>query len=106
VCIDDEKRNMTQNQNITTEKKRRLTAFIDPILLKRAKVRGALEGLTISEVVEKALDSFVPKIEKDANQRIHLKFSNDSTIDSLIPQTGLEVKRTAIKHAKNLVIPR
>lgn len=44
--------------------KARLTAFVDPMLVKRAKVRGALEGLTISEIVEKALDAYVPRIEK------------------------------------------
>ena len=56
--------------------KQRLTAFVNPELVKRAKVRGALEGLTISEVVEKALDAYAPKIELDSDQHIHLKFIN------------------------------
>ena len=56
--------------------KQRLTAFVNPDLVKRAKVRGALEGLTISEVVEKALDVYAPKIEQDSDQHIHLKFIN------------------------------
>lgn len=54
--------------------KQRLTAFIDPLLVKRAKVRGALEGLTISEVVERALDAYAPNIEKGSDQHIHVKF--------------------------------
>ncbi len=69
-------------------KKQRLTAFIDPILVKRAKIRGALEGLTISEVVEKALDAYAPKIEEGRGQHIHLKFIS-------VP-----------KHTKALVVPR
>ena len=56
--------------------KLRLTAFVDPILVKRAKVRGALEGLTISEIVENALDAYAPKIEKSADKHIHVKFIN------------------------------
>jgi hypothetical protein len=47
--------------------KSRLTAFVDPMLVKRAKVRGALEGLTISEIVEKALEGYAPKIEHGDN---------------------------------------
>ncbi len=49
--------------NIKQKSKQRLTAFVDPILVKRAKVKGALEGLTISEVVERALDSYAPIID-------------------------------------------
>lgn len=52
--------------------KQRLTAFIDPELVKRAKVRGALEGLTISEVVEHALDSYAPLIEESKDKKIRL----------------------------------
>lgn len=57
-----------------TPLKHRLTAFVEPNLVKRAKVQGALEGLTISEVVEKALDAYAPKIEKSGNQHIKVKF--------------------------------
>jgi hypothetical protein len=66
--------------------KQRLTAFVDPILVKRAKVRGALEGLTISEVVEQALDAYAPKIEKGSDQHIHVKFVNYPVTDMLIPK--------------------
>lgn len=56
--------------------KQRVTVFIEPILLKRAKVRGALEGLTISEIVERALDVYAPQIEKNTDHLINLKFSD------------------------------
>jgi hypothetical protein len=52
--------------------KQRLTAFVDPQLVKRVKVRGALEGLTISEIVERALDAYAPKIEEGRDKEIHL----------------------------------
>jgi hypothetical protein len=55
--------------------KQRLTAFVDPALVKRAKVLGALEGLTISEVVEKALEVYAPKIESGPEDLIQLKFT-------------------------------
>ena len=64
--------------------KLRLTAFVDPMLVKRAKVRGALEGLTISEVVEQALDAYAPKIEKGSDQHIHVNFSNYPAKNSLM----------------------
>ncbi|MDP3982665.1 MAG: hypothetical protein Q8Q65_01140 [bacterium] len=54
------------------DKKQRLTAFINPELVKRAKVRGAMEGFTISEVVEHALDSYAPIIEEGKGKRISL----------------------------------
>lgn len=64
--------------------KQRLTAFIDPVLVKRAKVRGALEGLTISEVVEKALEGYAPKIEGGTDRLIQLKFTTAPMIDPQI----------------------
>ena len=87
---------MTQKNNIMKKDlKQRLTAFIDPTLVKRAKVRGALEGLTISEVVEKALDAYAPKIEEGKGQDLHLKFISAPAVQVLIP-----------KHAKPLGVPR
>jgi len=65
--------------------RQRVTAFVDPALVMRAKVRGALEGLTISEIVEKALESYAPLIEKDSNQHINLKFTSNPALDALIP---------------------
>lgn len=66
--------------------KQRLTVFVEPNLVKRAKVRGALEGLTISEVVEQALDAYAPNIEKGSDKQINVKFTNNSVIDLLIPE--------------------
>lgn len=78
--------------------KQRLTAFVHPDLVTRAKVRGALEGLTISEVVEKALDAYAPKIETATDRGIHLKFTN--TIDTFTRQAEQNAKRIAPKHIK------
>jgi hypothetical protein len=89
---------MTQNKtSMKKDLKLRLTAFVDPMLVKRAKVRGALEGLTISEVVEKALDAYAPKLEKGTNQQIHVKFFNYPANDSLL---------LVPKHTKSLAAPR
>lgn len=78
---------------MTKNSKQRLTAFIDPALITRAKIRGVLEGLTISEVVEKALDTYAPKIEKASDKQLNVKFTNGSTL--MVP-----------KHTKGLVVPR
>ncbi len=87
---------MIQNlPKMQKEKKQRITAFVDPILVKRAKVRGALEGLTISEIIEKALDAHTPQIEEGADQHIHIKFIGAPVARTLIP-----------KHTKHLVPPR
>lgn len=40
-----------------------MTTFVDPVLVTRAKVQGALEGITISEIVARALDVYTPKID-------------------------------------------
>lgn len=70
--------------------KQRLTAFIDPLLVKRAKVRGALEGLTISEVVERALDAYAPNIEKGNDQHVHVKFLSYPIKTTLAAETTLK----------------
>ncbi len=94
------------NTIVKKDIKQRLTAFVDPILVKRAKVRGALEGLTISEVVEKALESYAPKIEKDKDQHIHLKFNKNQTIDTLTSEISSTSRRIAPKHSRHPVVPR
>ncbi len=86
---------MTRQSQKDKEKKQRITAFVDPNFVKRAKVRGALEGLTISEIIEKALDTYAPQIEEDEDKHIHLKFINAPAVGALIP-----------KHTKHLVVPR
>lgn len=84
--------------------KQRLTAFVDPVLITRAKIRGALEGLTISELVERALDEYAPKIERNTDQHLNLKFTNKSAIDSLISNKDISIKTA--NHTRNQVVPR
>jgi hypothetical protein len=96
---------MTQIDTIMkNDVKQRLTAFVDPILVKRAKVRGALEGLTISEVVEKALDVYAPKIEKGSDKHINIKFLNYPAIDTVIPETASKTTTTISKHIKGFAV--
>jgi hypothetical protein len=96
---------MTQsNPIIKKEIKQRLTAFVDPVIVTRAKVRGALEGLTLSEVVEKALDAYAPKIE-NGKDHINVKFINypvKSTIKSEVSKNPV----INLKHSKTLTVPR
>ena len=97
------KKNNTIVQKFT---KQRLTAFVDPSLIKRAKVRGTLEGLNLSEVVERALEAYAPKIETGIDHQIHIKFFNGAPIDAFISQTGTRAGRNVPKHTKSLVVPR
>ena len=98
---------MIQNNNISKkDSKQRLTAFVDPVLVKRAKVRGALEGLTISEIVEKALEEYAPKLEKGNGKLINIKFPNYKKISELIPETGLKEDVIFAKRTKALVVPK
>lgn len=58
---------------------------MDPTLMKRAKVRGALEGLTTSEIVEHALEAYAPQIIEGANDpHIQLKFLSNPAVRTLI----------------------
>ena len=100
------KKSGTMTQKSTSIKKQRLTAFVDPELVTRAKVRGALEGLTISEVVEKALDVYAPHIEKDSNKRINLKFMNTPSFGIRTLEEDARANRKAPLHTKNLGVPR
>jgi len=91
---------MQKINTLKKDMKQRLTAFVDPMLVTRAKIRGALEGLTISEIVEKALDEYVPKIVADEHAHINLQFDKKS-----IP-TALLSKKIISKHTKSLNVPR
>lgn len=79
--------------------KQRLTAFVDPLLVTRAKVRGALEGLTISEVVEQALDAYAPIINKTVDEELHLKFKKLPELDGLVSNRVPKTKPLS-KHTK------
>lgn len=85
--------------------KQRLTAFINPDIVTRAKIRGALEGLTISDVVERALDEYAPKIEK-SGANIKVKFAKTRARTTLHSKTELSAADIVPKHTKLHGIPR
>ncbi|MDO8451244.1 MAG: hypothetical protein Q7S76_00045 [bacterium] len=98
---------MIQDTSITKKEiKQRVTAFVSPILVKRARVRGVLEGLTISEIIEKALDAYAPMIEQDIDQHIRIKFINIPTLDTPVPESDSKAVKIALRHTKHLVVPR
>jgi hypothetical protein len=80
----------TNTTSKSLKNKQRVTVFIEPILLKRARVRGALEGFTISEIVERALDCYAPKIEKNNGKHIKLEFADNPEIDRTAPKRNLK----------------
>lgn len=80
----------TIEQTDKQKNKQRVTVFIEPILLKRAKVRGALEGFTISEIVERALDYYAPKIENNNGKYVNLEFADNPEIDRTTPKRSLK----------------
>lgn len=86
--------------------KQRLTAFVDPVFVTRAKIRGALEGLTMSEIVERALDEYAPKIITDEYSHINLQFDKKSIPKKLLPSVALLGKKVVSKHSKSLNVPR
>ena len=46
---------------MTTNKKQRLTLFINPIILKHAKVQAIVEEITLTALIEKLLLSYLPE---------------------------------------------
>jgi hypothetical protein len=46
---------------MATNDKKRVTLFLDPKLLKKAKVQAAVEDLRLTVLVEKALAKYLPK---------------------------------------------
>lgn len=87
-------------KQIIKTKKYRLTAFVDPVLVTRAKVRGALDGLTISEVVEKALDAYAPYIEKDSDNRVNITFHSNPGIGKHTVASDARAHRKATNNIK------
>lgn len=62
--------------------KQRVTLFLDPLIVKRARARGAMDGDELSRVTEKALDQYAPKIEtKEGN--LNLNFRSGPTISQM-----------------------
>ncbi|MFA6159967.1 MAG: hypothetical protein WC678_02665 [Parcubacteria group bacterium] len=46
---------------MTTEKKQRLTIFINPSLVKQAKIHAIVEEMSLTSLIEKALIEYLPK---------------------------------------------
>lgn len=46
---------------MTTNRKRRITLFLDPSLAKQAKAQAIIEDLTLTALVEMALIKYLPK---------------------------------------------
>lgn len=74
------------NQNISIKAKQPVTVFIDPTLLKITKVSESLEGLTISQVVERSLETYTPSIKENSGKHSKRKFAHKPKIDILIPK--------------------
>lgn len=91
---------------LTPKQKQRVTAFIDPALYTRIKVRAALEDITISEVFEKALDEYAPKIVADEYSHIKLTFDNGPIPKAIFSTVSLLGKKNIPKHTKSLNVPR
>ena len=47
--------------SMTTNSKQRLTLFIDPAVAKHAKAQAVVEELSLTKLVEKALNNYLPK---------------------------------------------
>lgn len=57
---------------MTTNNVRRTTLFFDPAIVKQAKAQAIVEDLTLTNLVEKALIDYLPKvtvIKKSQNLR-------------------------------------
>lgn len=46
---------------MTTDKKQRVTLFINPEIVKHARAEAVVEELTLTSLVEKALINYLPK---------------------------------------------
>ncbi len=46
---------------MTTNKKQRITLFINPAIVKHARAQAVIEELTLTNLVEKALIKYLPK---------------------------------------------
>lgn len=46
---------------MTSNKKQRVTLFINPAIAKQARAQAVVEELTLTNLVEKALISYLPK---------------------------------------------
>jgi hypothetical protein len=53
---------------MTTNDKQRVTLFLNPKLLKRAKVQAVIEDISLTVIVEKALIKYLPR-EAEINKK-------------------------------------
>ena len=56
---------------MTTKNKRRLTLFVNPAIIKQAKVQAIMEELTLTAFIEKILVAYLPEeilIKKPENR--------------------------------------
>jgi len=60
---------------MTIDKKQRVTLFLDPNLLKQAKMQALVEDESLSALIEKALAKYLPKetiiIKKEKEVKKH-----------------------------------
>ena len=47
---------------MTTNKKKRVTLFISPVIAKQAKAQAVLEELSLTALVEKSLINYLPSV--------------------------------------------
>lgn len=46
---------------MTTDKRKRVTIFLDPVLLKHAKAQAVAEDISLTALAERALLQYLPK---------------------------------------------
>lgn len=46
---------------MTSNKKQRVTVFLNPILIKQAKAQAVIEELSLTDLTERALIKYLPK---------------------------------------------
>ena len=59
-----------------TNNKKRVTLFLDPLITKHAKAQAVVEDITLTDLVEKALISYLPK--ETIVKKPELKLPSDS----------------------------
>ncbi len=60
---------------MTTNKKQRITLFMNPAIAKHAKAQAIIEDLTLTDLVESALISYLPK--ETVIKKVYIKEDSD-----------------------------
>ncbi|MFA6081191.1 MAG: hypothetical protein WC741_02175 [Patescibacteria group bacterium] len=58
---------------MTTNKKQRVTLFINPAIAKQARAQAVVEELTLTNFVEEALISYLPKVTIIKKIKVNIK---------------------------------